>query len=327
VTRSSGRPSRDGARRSPIAPDVVCLGILVADAIARPVDDLPERGALGLVEEVSLRAGGCALNTASALAKLGLRAGVAGKVGRDALGDFVLGVLGKRGIAAGGVLRDVGAPTSATVVLVDSRGERTFLHVPGANGKLRAEELDTGLLFAGRALHVAGSLVMPALDGEPTARILREARDRGLLTSLDTVFDATGRWERVLPALPRLDLFTPGLAEARALTGEEEPPRIVARLREHGVREVALTMGADGCYAAGEGFEGFIQAVRVHALDGTGAGDAFAAGLLYGKLAGWSFERAARFANAVGAVATTAVGATEGVLGVDETRALAGLDA
>jgi sugar/nucleoside kinase (ribokinase family) len=277
------------------------------------------------VEEVSLRGGGCALNTASALAKLGLSAAVVGKVGEDALGDFLVGLLHERGVQAGGVLRDPDETTSATVVLVDSTGERTFLHLPGANGALRAEELDRDLLFSGRALHLAGSLVLPALDGEPTAAILHEARSRGLLTSLDTVFDASGRWERVLPSLGSLDLFTPGLREARALTGEEEPPRIAAWLRERGVAEVALTMGGEGCYAAGEGFEGFIESVRVRAVDGTGSGDAFAAGLLYGKLAGWPFERAARFANAVGALATTAVGATEGVLGVDETLALAGI--
>jgi sugar/nucleoside kinase (ribokinase family) len=277
------------------------------------------------VDEVSLRGGGCALNTASALAKLGLRAAVAGKVGQDALGDFLLDLLRERGVGTDGVLRDPGAPTSATVVLVDSRGERTFLHLPGANGALRADELDAELLFSGRALHVAGALAMPALDGEPTARILREARARGLLTSLDTVFDATGRWARVLPSLPLLDLFTPGLGEARALTGEDEPPRIAAWLRDRGVRELALTMGADGCYAAGEGFEGFLDPVPVKAVDGTGSGDAFAAGLLCGKLSGWPFERAARFANAVGALAATAVGATEGVRGTEETLDLAGL--
>ena len=305
--------------------DVVCLGILVADAIARPVDELPERGTLGLVDEIALRGGGCALNTSSALVKLGLEAAAMGKVGEDALGDFVLALLRERGVDSSGVLRDADAATSATVVLVGGDGERTFLHLPGANGELRAEELDRDLLFSGRALHVAGSLVMPALDGEPTAELLREARGRGLLTSLDTVFDATGRWARVLPSLPHLDLFVPGLAEARALTGEDDPPRVAAWLRARGVREVALTRGADGCYAAGEGFEGFVDPVPVRAIDGTGAGDAFAAGLLYGKLAGWSFERSARFANAVGALSTTAVGATEGVRGVEETLALAGI--
>ena len=289
------------------------------------MDELPERGTLGLVEEITLRGGGCALNTASALATLGLRAAVVGKVGEDALGDFVLGLLRERHVESH-VLRDGVVPTSATVVLVGGDGERTFLHLPGANGALQAEELDRELVFSGRALHVAGSLVMPALDGAPTAELLREARSLGLITSLDTVFDATGRWERVLPSLPHLDLFTPGLAEARALTGEDEPPRIAAWLRERGVAELALTMGAEGCYAAGDGFEGFIEPLSVHVVDGTGSGDAFAAGLLFGKIAGWPFERAARFANAVGALATTAVGATEGVLGVDETLALSGLE-
>jgi sugar/nucleoside kinase (ribokinase family) len=305
--------------------DVVCLGILVADVICRPVDELPERGTLGLVGQVELRGGGCALNTASALARLGVRAGVAGKVGTDRFGDFVLDLLDERAVDRRGVVRDVSTPTSATVALVGSDGTRTFLHVPGANGTLRADELDAELLYPGRALHAAGQLVMPELDGEPFARLLAEARGRGLVTSLDTVFDATGRWERVLPSLPHVDLFTPALAEARGITGEDDPERAAARLLEHGVGAVAVTLGPDGCYASGPGFEGHVQAPRVAEVDGTGSGDAFAAGLLYGTLADWGFERSVRFACAAGALATTAVGAYAGLRGPDETLELAGL--
>ncbi|MGH3092436.1 MAG: carbohydrate kinase family protein [Gaiellaceae bacterium] len=306
--------------------DVICLGILVADSIARPVEALPAHGSLALVEEVSLRGGGCALNTASVLAGLGLEAGVAGKVGADPFGDFLLGLLGSRGVDRAGVVVDPDVPTSASVVLVDSAGERTFLHVPGANGRLRREDLDPERLFATRALHLAGALVMPELDGEPAAQLLAEARRRGILTSLDTVWDATGRWERVLPALPHVDLFAPSLAEARAISGEREPAAVAAWLHARGARTVALKLGADGCYAAGDGFEGLVDPFPVRAVDGTGAGDAFVAGLLYGTLAGWPLERTARLANAVGALATTAVGAVEGVPSVAETLAFAGLD-
>jgi sugar/nucleoside kinase (ribokinase family) len=305
--------------------DVVCLGILVADAIARPVGELPERGSLGLVEEISLHGGGCALNTASALVRLGLSAGAAGKVGDDPLGGFLLALLDERGVGRDGVLTDPAVATSASIVLVDSSGERTFLHLPGASASLRAEELDRSYLFSGRCLHLAGALVMEALDGEPAARLLAEARSRGLMTSLDTVWDATGRWERVLPALPHVDLFAPSLAEGRAITGEEEPAAIASSLRERGVGAVVLKCGASGCYASGDGVEGALQAFPVTAVDGTGAGDAFVAGLLYGRLAGWSLERSARFANAVGALATMAVGAVEGVRGLDETLAFANL--
>ena len=251
---------------------------------------------------------------------------MAGKVGADAFGDFLLALLDRRGVDRRGVISDPSVPTSATVVLVSADGERTFLHLPGANGALRSEELDRELLFSGRALHVGGSLVMPALDGDPTAALLAEAHSRGILTSLDTAFDATGRWQRVLPCLPELDVITPSLAEARALSAEHEPPAVARWLRRRGVREVALTMGGAGCYAAGEGFEGLVEPVSVRAVDGTGAGDAFAAGLLFGKLSGRPFEESVRLANAVGALSTTAVGAIEGLEGLEATLAIAGLE-
>jgi sugar/nucleoside kinase (ribokinase family) len=305
--------------------DVVCLGIVVADAIARPVDGLPDSGSLGLVEEVSLHGGGCALNTASALVRLGLSAGVVGKVGDDAFGAFILTLHDGRGVDRRGVLTDPAVATSASVVLVDSAGERTFLHLPGASASLRAEELDRSHLFSGRCLHLGGALVLEALDGEPTAELLAEAKARGLVTSLDTVWDATGRWERVHPALPHVDLFAPSLAEGRAITGKEEPAAVASWLRERGVGAVVLKCGASGCYVSGNELEGAVEALPVAAVDGTGAGDAFVAGLLYGRLAGWGLERSACFANAVGALATTAVGAVEGVRGVEETLALAGL--
>jgi sugar/nucleoside kinase (ribokinase family) len=310
---------------TPPTPDVVCLGIIVADVIAVPVGTLPH-GAVALMDEVSLHGGGCALNTATCLARLGLSAAVAGKVGRDPLGDFLLALLDERGLDRRGLLRDPDAPTSATVVLVDRAGERTFLHLPGANGVLRAEELDRDQLFSGRALHVAGSLVMPALDGEPTAALLAEARRRGLVTSLDPVFDATGGWRRIEPCLPHLDLFTPSLDEARAITGAEEPSRAASWLRARGVREVAITLGTEGCYVAGENVGGPVAPVAVRAVDGTGAGDAFAAGLLYGRLEGRPLAESARLANAAGALATTAVGATEGVRGLAETLTAARLE-
>jgi sugar/nucleoside kinase (ribokinase family) len=303
--------------------DVVCLGILVADVIARPVDGLPHEGSLDVVDEIDLRGGGCALNAASALVKLGLSAAIAGKVGADAFGQFILGVADQRGIDRRAVVRDQASSTSATVVLVAADGEQLFLHHPGANARLHAEELDHELLFAGRALHIGGALVMDRLDGEPFARILAEAKARGLTTSLDTVWDATGRWERVLPVLPHVDLATPNLSEAQAITGETEPARAAQRLHELGAAEVVLKLGADGCFVRGVGR---IEPVRVETVDGTGAGDAFAAGLLYGRLAGWPLERAARLANAAGALATTAVGAAEGVRELDETLALAHLE-
>jgi sugar/nucleoside kinase (ribokinase family) len=305
--------------------DVVCLGILVADVIARPVDEAPRAGSLAFVDRIEVHGGGCAVNTASVLAGFGLEASVVGKVGSDLFGDFLLRLLEERGVAGDGVLRDLGVPTSATVVLVDSKGERTFLHLPGANAALAPDELDRQALFAGSALHLAGALVLELLDGEPLARIAAEARERGILTSLDPVWDPTGRWSRLEPSLPYLDLALPSLAEAQALSGESEPRQVAAWLRDKGVRDVLLTMGAEGCYVAGEEFEGQIPSPEVDAIDGTGAGDAFAAGVLYGRLAGWPLESCARLGCAAGAIATTTLGATLEGTRLDGALALAGL--
>jgi sugar/nucleoside kinase (ribokinase family) len=280
---------------------------------------------LTLLEEISLHGGGCALNTSTALVRLGLRAAAIGKVGADAFGDFLFELLAERGVEAAGVIRDGAVVTSSTIVLVDGRGERTFMHLPGANGALTADELDPEPVFAGRALHIAGALVMPLLDGQPTAALLVAARERGVFTSLDTVWDASGRWDRVVPALPHLDLFTASLGEARAISGEDEPSAVAAWIRSRGAQRVALKLGAKGCYVTDEDVAEHVAAPHVIAVDGTGAGDAFAAGLLYGLLAGWPLVRSARLANAAGALATTVVGAGEGARGLEETMAVAGL--
>src|SRR5919202_1535356 len=148
--------------------DVVCVGILVADVVARPVDALPPSGSLERIDEI-------ALHTATALTRLGASAAVAGKVGRDPLGRFLADTLDERRIARGGVVSDDTTPTSASVALVAADGERTFLHVPGANARLRVEELERAFLLSGRRLHVAGALVLDAFDGEPCAALLADA--------------------------------------------------------------------------------------------------------------------------------------------------------
>ena len=101
---------------------IVCLGILVADMIGRPVGSVPAPGRLALVDEMGLYTGGCAVSSASALALMGLPVKVIGKVGSDPIGDFVVNALRERGINAQGVKRDPHVGTSATMVMVDPDG-------------------------------------------------------------------------------------------------------------------------------------------------------------------------------------------------------------
>jgi sugar/nucleoside kinase (ribokinase family) len=300
---------------------VVCLGIMVADLVARPVTSFPRP--LTLVEEMSLHTGGCAVNVAVALAKLGIPAEVMGKVGPDALGDFMIRELGRRGVGTAGVRRDGRRKTSATMVLVSPEGERGFIHYLGANAGLVPGDVDGDRIRRAWALHVAGALVLSGLDGPPLARILGDARSSGVVTFLDTVWDASGRWmELVGPLLPHADYFVPSIAEARRLTGRERPEEVARSLLDRGVGTVALKMAEEGCYVADrEGREIRTPAFRVDVVDSTGAGDAFAAGFIAGIRNGWPLERTADFANAMGALCVTAMGASAGLRTFDETVA------
>lgn len=304
-----------------IARPVVCLGILVADVVARPLRSLPASGRLVLVDEMSLHTGGCAINTATALARLAIPVEVIGKVGEDPFGDFLITEMNNCGIGTRGVRRDSSAGTSATMVMVEPDGERRFIHYIGANAHLGLDDVDFDLLSKAVILHVGGSLVLPGMDGEPTAELLRRARSSGIVTFLDTVWDDTGRWMKLLsPALPFVDYFLPSLPEAQAMTGLKEPDEVANALLDCGVQTVALKMGEEGCLVKttqGDRFR--LPAYQVEAVDATGAGDAFVAGFIAGVYLDWSLEETCRLANAVGALCVTGVGASGGTRSLEKT--------
>lgn len=300
--------------------DVVCLGILVADVFARPVDVWPERGRLSVVPEIGIGLGGCAANTGLSLVKLGVATRVMGKVGADGFGSFVADTLRRGGADTRGLIVDDQPGTSATMVMIDSQGERTFIHCPGANGRLRLEEIDFALATDCRVFHCAGALVMGDFDGEPMAECLRRVRAAGVTTALDTVWnDSSGWMAKLEPCLHHTDIFLPSLAEAQRLTGEQEPERVAESLLAYGIGIVGLKMGEQGSYVRTADREVRMPAFRVHAVDGTGAGDAYVAGFLLGVLRGWDLADTTRFANAVGALCTTGIGTTAGVRDVAGT--------
>lgn len=303
-------------------PDVACMGILVADVWAKPVDEWPERGRLGLVDRIGISIGGCAANAAVDLAKLGADVAVIGKVGNDVFGDFVVKTLESHGVVSA-IARSERHGTSSTMIMIDSAGERTFIHYIGANSDMRPEDVDMDLVRRSRIFLFAGALVMPGFDGEPAASVMAAAREAGVLTALDVVWDATGRWMEILePCLRQADIFMPSLAEAQALTGEEEVERVAEVLLSYGVRIVALKMGAEGSYVRSvDGQEFYVPVYPVEVVDGTGSGDAYVAGFLRGLVEGWDLERCAKFAAATGALCVTALGAVEGVRSFDDTLA------
>ncbi|MCX7845334.1 MAG: sugar kinase [Dictyoglomaceae bacterium] len=299
--------------------DVLCVGIAVADILGKPIEFLPEKGKLILIDEINLNTGGCAVNTGIALAKLGFKVGVIARVGKDGFGDFIISQLKTYGIDTSGIKIDKNLKTSATIVAISKEGERSFWHYLGANSNLGLEDISEDFLRKIKILHIAGTNVLPSLDGRPTGILLEKAKKNGLVTSLDTVWDAKGNWLKNLDsALPYLDYFLPSLEEAKVMSKKENPEDIAKFFLDKGVKVVALKMGERGSYVTNGKEEYYIPIFPVEVKDTTGAGDAYVAGFLAGVLLGWNIKRCGLLGNLIGAFCVKEIGASAGIPPIDE---------
>lgn len=295
---------------------IVCFGLLVADCVTATVDKLPERGTLEIVDRVELHVGGCAANTAISLAKLGANVTLLGGVGTDGLGDFILNTVRSSGVNTDGVRRFANIPTAATTVCVHSDAERSFLHVPGANAIFLSSDTDWEAVSGATIFHIAGPQLMGALEAENgIAIIAQEAKRRGMVVTLDTVMNPRSLgWKAIKDALPFIDWFLPSHAEARALSGEYDPELQTQFFRSAGATNIAIKLGKSGCFVSPHTAQSFtVPAFPVKPVDSLGAGDAWVAGFLLGIQRGWNTLKTAQFANAVGASAVQAYGATTGI--------------
>lgn len=293
---------------------ITCLGILVADLICKTVNQIPEEGKLALVDDISVHTGGCALNSAIDLAKLGVKSRIIGAVGDDPFGAFLMDEMRRYDIDHTGVSKIAGQCTSSSIVLSHANGERSFLHTLGSNASLSADHIDMALLLDSDLLFIAGALLLPGIDGAPTARLLEAARKNSVLTVLDTAWNENSGWmDSIKPSLAHLDVFIPSFDEAKRLSQQERVEEMAACFLALGAKNVVIKMGGQGCFLKNANESKRFEAFKVKAVDTTGAGDAFVAGFIFGMSQHWPMEECAIFANAVGAFCVQKVGASTGV--------------
>jgi sugar/nucleoside kinase (ribokinase family) len=294
---------------------VVCAGLLVADHLCAPISHLPAAGELVAADELVLNIGGCASNAAVVLAKLGITATVCGKVGDDFFGKFVTETLIGYGIDCSAVAVDPDLPTSQTLIVNVKGQDRRFIHSFGANGAVRAEDLDKILDDPPRVLYVGGYLIMPGLEAHAlTARFAR-ARRAGTITLLDVACPGGADYlELVEPVLAETDVFLPNAHEAELiLGGETDPLKQAEAFRKMGARRVVITRGDEGAVSVSDELRVRLGTYPVAFVDGTGGGDAFDAGYIVGLLDGLPEIECLKFASAVGASCVRAIGTTAGV--------------
>jgi len=302
--------------------DVLCVGQLAADILVRPVDRVDFGVDTKRVDGIDIKNGGDCLNVALGLRKLGASVGFAGLIGDDQLGEYLHGVITAAGIDARGLHRTKEARTCSCLVLINSRGDRTFFYYGGANDLFSLSDLDMAQLDRTSVVHVGGTYLLPKFDGEGAAKLFSEAQARGKLTSMDVTWDTTGRWLAVIePCFPHLSFFMPSIREAEQIAGTDVPEDVAGFFQAKGVRTAVIKLGEKGCYVKHGTEPGFYSgAWQTDVVDTTGAGDSFVAGFLTGVLKGWDMEGCAAFACAVAAMNIRAVGATAGIPTFDEAR-------
>jgi ribokinase len=291
------------------------------------VDRYPAAGEYEIVRRALSAPGGTTSNSAMALARLGAEVAIAACIGDDGEGTAMRTALEEAGVDCRWLTVRAGEPTDgATIVVSGLPPERTIYWHQGARF-VRGDRLDVAAIFE-------HDLVLLDVDDAPLRRFLVDlpahtlpsARLLGTLTYLvdDGPPDA---FDLVL----RHDVMIGNEREWRVLTGADSLDGVVARVQRAmpgaSLRGAVISRGRDGATACTATARWDVAAFAVDAIDTTGAGDAFAAGVAYAHALRWEWPRVLRFANAVGALSTRSLGAQSSLPTLAEVASLLGEDA
>ena len=284
---------------------VLAVGDVIDDLIVRPAGPIaPDTDTRSTIERT---AGGSAANTACWLGAIGASATLVATVGREDLPRH------ERLLALHGVvprLRGVERATG-TIVVLSTGGSRAMLTDRGANAETAPADVDDALLSAHSLLHVTGHVFGGTDRDDGWRALLDRARSAGLSTS---VAPGSAAWlqdlgpERFRRITAGVDLLLAGLDEARILTGLDDP-EAVARALAASYGLVVVTLGDAGSLLARGDDVLRVPIVPTEVVDVTGAGDAYAAGLLAALLEGAADADAGARAAALAARAVGLVGA------------------
>lgn len=294
---------------------VVTTGLHIVDILGRHVDHIPEGQGVSLIDEIHMTVAGTAAATAFCLARLDAEVKTFGVIGDDELGTWMRAKMGSVGVDTSGLATNPTQPTSATILPIRPNGERPALHVPGANALLETKHVPESALAGAKVLHVGGSCLLPLMDGEPTAQLLKKARSAGARTTLDLIGLPDADFEAVFgPCYPHLDYFLPNDEDALAISGESSIRAAAGWFADRGVGASLISLGPDGVLVTVGTDEGtVVPAFDVDVVDTTGCGDAFSAGFIKGLLEGCDALDAAELGVAAGSTVATGLGSNAGI--------------
>ncbi len=279
--------------------DETLVKLNYAKGIMTLVDDATQADVLGELDghPVNRCAGGSAANTIIGIADLGGTAAYAGKVGADALGEYCLADMRKMGVAI--EVPPADGQTGTCVILITEDAQRTMLTSLGVSSTLGPDDIDEAEIRKANYVYVEGYL----FTGESTRAAAMKTIELAKANDVKVAFTVSDPflinlfkddfWKLIEGPV---DLLFCNLDEARSLTGKEDAIDCAQEIHQH-AENVALTLGGDGSLLMHDGKAIPIEGVEVDAIDTTGAGDMYAAGLLYGINNGMTWKQAGHLAS------------------------------
>ena len=293
------------------------------------VMDPLSKGPLRHVGSFEKHLGGAEFNVAVGLSRLGHGVGWAGSLGDDEFGEEILAFARGEGVDVSRAILDPEAPTGLYFKEWRALGQLRvhYYRAGSAASRMRFDGLDVEYLLSGEILHLTGiTAALSESCHDLISHLISAANERGVTVSFDfnlrrTLFGDRDPREVLGPLAARADLLFLSEDEADLLFGGRDPGHI--RKAWQDVRAAMVVVhGAQGAFAVEEDGVSEMSGYSVSVVDTVGAGDAFVAGFLSGRLRGWSTGDCLDLANACGACAVTVPGDLKGLPTEEEALAL-----
>ena len=322
--RANGSPSSSRGVGSERCVEVVCIGETLLDMLpSRTGRRLRDAGAFNPT------LGGSPANTSVWLSRLGVGSALVTRIGADEFGQICMRELTNAGVDTRSVSQDPNLKTGLCFLQIDEDGERSFFGYRSETAEIHfgPQDIDESLLAQAKVVHLCPAPMKLPAGREAILGAAQVARANGVIVSADCNLRPK-HWNSIEDAreagwaLARCsDVLKLNEDEAELIVGSVPPQAAAKRLLEEGPQLVVVTLGSQGAVWATGTDEGHVQAPKVRAVDATGCGDAWVAGLLARikdrvqhsveeRFLKHLVVRAVEDANRLGAAVATVYGAT-----------------
>lgn len=285
--------------------NICVIGSLNMDLVVN-VDTMPKPGQTLLGGNFKEVPGGKGANQAVAMARLGGKVSMIGKVGNDSFGKTLINALNNDNVNTNHI-HTANCSTGVAFITVDKNAQNAIVVAPGANFELSKDDIDKNIDCIKNSDIVVIQLETPL---ETVKYALQIAKDLNKYTILNPA-PAIKLNDDIIK---NVDLLTPNETELEIISemkieSEDDINKAAKKMIEKGIKELIVTLGSKGSLYINEEKSFFKSAYKVEAVDTTAAGDSFTGALAVALSNNKNIEEAMDFASKVGALSVMKEGA------------------